>query len=117
MNECNDAEIYQLTEEISQTENKINEIQRQIESLESMESFLQDKVSELGGALIQQKPMTCDSMVFDKVSSLEGSKAFISCFFSLLLDSNLCLRKAEASHLSVNSELEICEQKLSQMLE
>ena len=48
-------------------------------------------------------------MVFDKVSSLEGSKAFISCFFSLLLDSNLYLRKAEASHFSVHSELEVCE--------
>ena len=52
MNEGNDAEIYQLTEEISKTENKINEIQRQIESLESMESFLQDKVGELSGSII-----------------------------------------------------------------
>jgi len=74
-----------------------------------MESFRSQKVTEYSTALIQTKPNTVDSMVFEKITTLEGAKAFITCFFTMLLDANLrgrSLETAYQNHLS-SSQVQI----------
>ena len=72
----------------------MDSIQDHIDSLEEQQSFYAGKITELSKELIGTKPNNVDSMVFEDVQTLDGARAIIGTFFSVLLDLQLRLREA-----------------------
>lgn len=67
-------------------------IQEHVESLEAKQSHLASKVTSFSTKLIEVKPDNVDSMVFADVQTLEGARACVTTFFSILLDTYITIR-------------------------
>ena len=91
-----DDEIFETEQEIQEISHQMESIQDHIDSLEEKQSFYAGKITELSKELIGTKPNNVDSMVFEDVQTLDGARAIIGSFFQVLLDLQLRLREAVA---------------------
>ena len=63
--------------------------------MEGKHEFIEEKISGINTAVIEFSPDDIEQLRFEEVQSIEGARACLSAFFSILLDVNVYKRQLE----------------------
>ena len=94
--ECvNDEELYNVSEEIGSLNLEMGAIQDNLDNLEEKHDFIEEKISSINTAIIEFSPEDIEQLKFEEVQSIEGARACLAAFFTILLDVNVYKRQLE----------------------
>ena len=108
-----DQEIYDINEEVNQLTFEAKVIYDNIETLEEKFDFIENKILQANNELQQYSPNEIEALNFDAVQSIEGARACLGAFFSILLDVNVENRQLRADVLQNQATID----SMSQLLE
>ncbi len=108
-----DQEIYEINEEVNQLTFEAKVIYDNIETLEEKFDFIENKILQANNELQQYSPNEIEALNFDAVQSIEGARACLGAFFSILLDVNVENRQLRADVLQNQATID----SMSQLLE
>ena len=76
-----------------------------MEILEEKRNFINNKVIEIDRQLIESRPESSDTRIFDNVQSIEGARACIEICFQLLFELTLTKNETEKDNIFYRSKV------------
>ena len=90
-------------------------IQDSLDNLEEKNDFIQNQLTQIKTSIIEFNPSDIEELKFDEVQSLEGARACLSAFFTILLDTNVYKQELEAQNQQQIAILEGLNMQLEEM--
>lgn len=90
-------------------------IQDSLDNLEEKNDFIQNQLTHIKTSIIEFNPSDIEELKFDEVQSLEGARACLSAFFTILLDTNVYKQELEAQNQQQIAILEGLNMQLEEM--